>query len=103
VKESWPPRRPWERIVAIERARPTTASIALNAVDRREGVSTRVSGGLVARGPGRRRWLLSDQIESQDEHAQLARLLAGLPRPVVMRAPRPHPGAPPTHLYRRSG
>jgi hypothetical protein len=93
---------PWERIVAIERARPSTASIALNAVDRRAGAPPRVSGGLVARGSGRRRWLLSDQIESRDEHERLGRLLEDVPRPVVLRAPRPHPGAPPTGLYRRS-
>ena len=34
-----------------------------------------VSGGLVARGRGRRRWLLTDQVESRAEHDRLAALL----------------------------
>lgn len=93
---------PWHRLVAIERTRPTTASVVANSLDRRDGVPMRVSGGLVARGAKRRRWLLTDQVESQAEHDRIVRLLQSVASPVAMRAARPHPGAVPTDLYRRS-
>jgi hypothetical protein len=95
-------RVPWDRIVAIERTRPSTTSVARNAM-RREGTAeeARISGGLVARGRGKRRWLLTDQVESRREHERLRALLDALPRPVALRAARPHEAAPPTDLYRR--
>lgn len=93
---------PWERVVAIERSRPSTTSHARNVADRRSSPGERiVSGGLVARGAKRRRWLLTDRVESRQEHEQLAALLARLAHPVAMRAPTPHAGAPPSDLYRR--
>jgi hypothetical protein len=94
-------RLPWSQVVAIERSRPTTLSVARTALDRRDGVGVRVSGGLVARGHGRRRWLLSDAVESRNEHDRIRGLLARLPTPVMLRAPTPHASAPPTDLYRR--
>lgn len=92
----------WDRVVAIERSRPSTVTVARNTMDRRSsrGEST-VSGGLLARGSGRRRWLLTDRVESRDEHSRLAALLERVPKPVVLRAPTPHASAPPTDLYHR--
>lgn len=96
---------PWDRVVAIERTRPSSGTVARNLVGAGRGSSrqARVSGGLVARGRGRRRWLLTDRVESRDEHDQLRRLLAAVDTPVVLRAATPHEGVPPTHLYRRRG
>jgi hypothetical protein len=94
-------RLPWQRVVALERSRPSGSSHARNAVDRRASSERVVSGGLVARGAKRRRWLLTDRVESREEHRLLAALIERVDRPVVMRAPPPHEGAPPTDLYRR--
>jgi hypothetical protein len=95
-------RVPWSRVVAIERTRPGSATVARNLVDRRSArAGPTVSGGLVARGSGRRRWLLTDRVESRDEHATLGALLERVPEPVALRAPAPHEGAPPSDLYRR--
>jgi hypothetical protein len=89
----------WDDVVAIQRGRPTAASTLRNLrPDPNE--EARVSGGLLARGRGRRRWLLTDSVESQDEHDRLRELLATLPTPVSMRALRPHREAPPTDVYR---
>jgi hypothetical protein len=60
-----------------------------------------VSGGLVAVGRGRRRWLLADQVESRAQFDTLLALARDLDPPVPVRAERPHPEAPPTDLYRR--
>jgi hypothetical protein len=60
-----------------------------------------VSGGLVAVGAGRRRWLLADQVESRAQFDALAVLARTLDPPVPVRAQRPHADAPPTDLYRR--
>lgn len=90
---------PWSRLVAIERTRPTTTSSVRNAVDKDS--QPQVSGGLVARGPGRKRWLLTDRIESNLEYDRLQMLLAALDVPTQLRAARPHDGITPTDLYRR--
>jgi hypothetical protein len=92
---------PWGGVLAIERTRPGTAARTRNLVDRREGREQIVSGGLVARGRGKRRWLLTDRVESRAEHDRLVALLASLEAPVTMRASAPHAAAPPTDLYRR--
>ncbi len=89
---------PWSRLVAIERTRPTTAASVRNLVDR--DAQAQVSGGLVARGPKRRRWLLTDRIESNLEYDRLESLLSSLEVPTQLRAPRPHDGIAPTDLYR---
>ena len=88
-------RLPWDRVVALERGRPSQLTVARNALDRREGSPARQSGGLVARGPGKRRWLLSDQLEGRDEHAELRTLVAALDATVHVRAARPHHDVPP--------
>jgi hypothetical protein len=60
-----------------------------------------VSGGLIAVGVGRRRWLLTDQVESRAQFDALTALTRHLDPPVPVRAKRPHAAAPPTDLYRR--
>lgn len=90
----------WSRLVAIERTRPNTMTFVRNLADR-DRDARQVSGGLIARGPGRRRWLLTDNLESRAEHDELAQLLDRHDIPVPLRAPRPHADAPPTYLYRR--
>jgi hypothetical protein len=56
-----------------------------------------VSGGLFARGHGRR-WLLTDQVESQEEYDRVRDLLRSLPSPVALRATRPTAGPPDRRL-----
>jgi hypothetical protein len=90
---------PWEGLVALERTRPSTTTVLRNLTDRH--AEPYVSGGLVARGRGHRRWLLTDRIESRSEHDHLRALLADLDEPVHVRAARPHAEAAPTYLYRR--
>jgi hypothetical protein len=92
----------WKRLVAIERARPSTVAQARNLRPFGHAGEPVVSGGLVARGPGRRRWLLTDRVESRQEYDRLAGHLDSEQTPTVLRAPRPHAEAPPTDLYRRS-
>ncbi len=91
---------PWHDIVAIERTRPHTTTMLRNAVDRGIG-EPQISGGLTARGRGRRKWLLADNLESREEHRSLRAVLDDLEVPVMLRAPAPHADAPPTYLYRR--
>jgi hypothetical protein len=88
----------WDQVAAIERARPRSAELRGGGRAHEEGA---LSGGLLARSHGRRRWLLTDQLESRQEYERLHELLVGLDRPVRLRARRPHAGAPPTSLYRR--
>lgn len=90
---------PWDELVALERTRPSTSAVMRNLTDRQ--ADPQVSGGLVARGRGRRRWLLTDRVESRMEHDRLVALLRALDGPVELRAVRPHAEAPPTFLYRR--
>ncbi|MEX0834583.1 MAG: hypothetical protein WD010_00715 [Nitriliruptor sp.] len=91
----------WDEVATIERTRPGTATRTRNLVDRREGREPFVAGGLVARGRGKRRWLLTDRVESRAEHDRLAALVTALGASVTLRAARPHQAAPPTDLYRR--
>jgi hypothetical protein len=90
----------WTQLVAIERTRPNTMNLVRNLAEQ-DRDQRQVSGGLIARGTGRRRWLLTDNLESRSEHDELARLLERHDIPVPLRAPRPHADAPPTDLYRR--
>jgi hypothetical protein len=91
-------RLPWEKLVAIERPRPSSAATLRNMRERPD--EPIVSGGLLARGRGRRRWLLTDRLESRQEYDRLRELLWRLGSPVRLRAARPHEGVPPTGLYR---
>jgi hypothetical protein len=90
---------PWSAVDAIERGRPSSAAVIGNL--RSAAGERTVSGGLFARGHGRRRWLLTDQVESQEEYDRVRDLLRSLPTPLALRATRPHRGAPPTDVYRR--
>lgn len=67
-----------------------------------DGEERPVSGGLVAHGlTHHRRWLLADQVESQQQFDEVMGLVTRLPNRVEVHAPRPHAAAPPTDLYRR--
>jgi hypothetical protein len=89
---------PWERVAALERPRPSSVATLRNL--REQPDLPVVSGGLLARSTGRRRWLLTDQLESRDEYDRLRELVTDVASPVRMRAARPHEGVPPTDLYR---
>ncbi len=91
---------PWERVVAIERTRPNLTTFVHNITEA-DREACRVSGGLIARGAGPKRWLLTDNLESRAEHDALAELLHRHDIAAPLRASRPHATAPPTHLYRR--
>jgi len=90
----------WAQVHGIERTRPTAAA-ALRSGRQTPGEAQRVSGGLLARGHGRRQWMLTDQVESAEEYDRLCAIVASSPGGVRVRAMRPHYEAPPTHLYRR--
>jgi hypothetical protein len=89
---------PWGRLRAFERPRPSSLATMRNLRERPD--EPLVSGGLFARGTGRRRWLLTDRVESREEYDRLRALLATLGSPIRLRALRPHEGVPPTDLYR---
>jgi hypothetical protein len=89
---------PWERIAAFERPRPTSIATMRNMRERPD--EPLVSGGLIARSRGRRRWLLTDRVESREEYDRLRQLMDTVGARVRLRAPRPHAGVPPTGLYR---
>ncbi|MFA9428817.1 hypothetical protein [Egicoccus sp. AB-alg2] len=90
----------WDVVRGIERTRPTAASI-LRGGRPTPGEPTRVSGGLLARGRGRRQWMLTDQVESAAEYDHLCAIVALAPGDARVQAVRPHDEAPPTFLYRR--
>jgi hypothetical protein len=92
---------PWSRVLAIERTQPGTATRTRNLLDRRSSATPVVSGGLVARGRGKRRWLLTDRVESRREHELLSALVERVEAPVALTAEAPRQDAPPTDLYRR--
>lgn len=92
-------RLPWEHVRGIERTRPTagrTLRRGRNGPDER-----RPSGGLLARGPGRRHWMLTDHVESPDEYDHLCAIVEVAPGAARVQARRPFEGTPPTSLYRR--
>jgi hypothetical protein len=96
---------PWERIVAIERTAPSAAGRlrAIRAGRTAGGGTPRpgpASGGLVARGNGRTRWLLTDRVEGALEHDRLRRLVKAVAVETPMRAQRPPDDAAPSDLYR---
>lgn len=93
-------RLPYSQVAAIRRApAPRLAAVrAARSSDPEE--RARVRSGLVAAGPGRRRWMLTDQPESREEYDRLATLLI-LHGATALEAGRPPAGTPPTSLYRR--
>jgi hypothetical protein len=92
---------PWSDVLAIERTQPGAATRTRNLVDRRRDATPAVGGGLVARGRGKRKWLLTDRVESRREHGRLAALVASLETPVALTAAAPRDDTAPTDLYRR--
>ncbi|MFA9445353.1 PH domain-containing protein [Egicoccus sp. AB-alg6-2] len=90
---------PWDAVRTIERTRPGAAAMARA---RTAGDGPRpVTGGLLARGHGRRRWMLTDHVESPDEYDHLRAIAAAAPGAPRVVAKRPLEGTPPTSLYRR--
>lgn len=88
----------WSDIVAIERAPRRTLARVRQLANRDERAHN--SGGLVARGSGRSRWLLSDHAESAEEHDRVRTLLDHLDVSTTLRARRPPEGRAPSDLYR---
>lgn len=88
---------PWADALALERAPATTVDRVRSLKQGSPGAGP--SGGLVARGRGRRRWLLTDRVESEPEYDAIAALVAR--QGTALRAARPRVGTPPTDLYRR--
>lgn len=88
---------PWEQVLTIERAPASTSDRLRSLQDRDRG--TVASGGLVACSQGRKRFLLTDRAESNQEYQRLAALLDHTPA-ALLAAPPPD-GTPPTDLYRR--
>lgn len=96
-------RLPWARVRGIERTRPGSVR-RLRARHAAGGTGVGPEGprgGLLARGDGRRHWMLTDQVESPDEYDQLCAIVAAAPGQPRMQAARPDDGVPPTWLYRR--
>ncbi len=75
----------------------------LRARTRGEPVESTAIGasGLLAKGHGRRTWILTDQAESQLEYDAVAAILDLVPN-TSLRARRPPADSTPTDLYRRS-
>jgi hypothetical protein len=107
----------WHDLVALERQRGTMLqSLSRRAAARTDarasrrpgvhgpdeptGFGTFASGGLVARGRGRRRWLLTYRMEGQGEFDRVVRLLAALDVPTTVRANRPPVTSMPTRPQR---
>lgn len=88
---------PWAEDITIERAPATTVDRVRSL--KQGATHAGPSGGLVARGTGRRRWLLTDRVESEPEYEAVAALVEA--QGATLRAARPRAGTPPTNLYRR--
>jgi hypothetical protein len=91
---------PWHQVASIDRTRPTTAAAIRSLSASPADSEPIVSGGLMASGRGRRQWMLTDSVESQDEYDRLRDLLDSVETHVALRARRPHSGVAPTDLYR---
>lgn len=95
---------PWSSVTALERAAASRLamrrSLLAGGQHDREARTSRY-GGLVARGHGKRRYLLADRVESRAEYDRLARLVAQWAPEVQVRAARPPESAAPSDLYRR--
>lgn len=92
----------WDDVVAIERTPPSARQRYQPRLFGERDQPRQATGGLVARGAGRRRYLLTDRIESRREYEDIVRLVADVEAPAVVRAPTPADETPPTDLYRRS-
>ncbi|HSK24105.1 MAG TPA: PH domain-containing protein [Egicoccus sp.] len=93
-------RLPWEQVRGIERTRPGSARRLKARYDGADG-GAGPSGGLLARGHGRRRWMMTDHVESVDEYDRLCAIVLAAPGSTRVGAARPDDATPPTWLYRR--
>jgi hypothetical protein len=92
----------WDEVASLDRTPPKAASVLRNLGARsRDDAEPEVSGALVARGSGRRRWLLTDRVESREEHDGLVDLIATSDADVEVYAERPHERAVSPSRYRR--
>lgn len=95
----------WDDVRVITRAPKNRrhAKQDLRARSRGEPAEPTATGtsGLLAKSHGRRRWLLTDQAESQFEYDEVAAILDQVPG-TSLRARRPPADSTPTDLYRRS-
>ena len=92
----------WGEVASLDRTPPKAAAVLRNLGARsRDDAEPEVSGALVARGSGRRRWLLTDRVESREEHDELVELLASSDAEVEVYAERPHEQAVSPSRYRR--
>lgn len=94
-------RLPWEQVRGIERTRPGGARRLKARYDGAEGGAAGPSGGLLARGHGRRHWMLTDHVESAGEYDHLCAIVGAAPGSPRVGAARPDETTPPTWLYRR--
>ncbi|MBS3940010.1 MAG: PH domain-containing protein [Actinobacteria bacterium] len=92
---------PWEQVRAIERTRPGGARRLQARRDAAGDTDSGPSSGLLARGHGRRHWMLTDHVESADEYDRLCAIAAAAPDGPRVGARRPADDTPPTWLYRR--
>lgn len=106
---------PWREVVAVERGpgkrrassmllrehRPVSDADADGGPGAASDPDSGPSGGLLARGRGRRRIMLCDQVESREEFDAWSGLVHSLPEGPAVLATRPAAGTVPTDLYRR--
>jgi hypothetical protein len=99
---------PWEDVVAVERGPSKRRATSMLLRDQRPPADAEAadpdaapSGGLLARGRGRRRIMLCDQVESREEFDAWSGLVHSLPDGPAVLATRPAAGTVPTDLYRR--
>lgn len=94
---------PWPQVVALERDRGSWVRRGWRPATPSDRQPERPpSGGLVARGGGRRRWLLIDRVESRDEFDRIKAIVTRHADAVVLRARPPAPTVAPTHWYHRT-
>ena len=95
---------PWTQVATVSRAPRSRFAVKRELRQRTRNepdVDPQVpSSGLLARGHGRRSWMLTDQPESQAEYDAVAAVLDAVPA-TRLRAERPPQIAAPTDLYRR--
>lgn len=105
---AWGDIRALERVAQpMGRTRAARRTISTANQARRAGVPARggmteapqVRGGLMARGHGRRRYLLSDVTEGAGQYDAIAELVEAAPQGPAMKARRPAPDTPPTGQY----
>lgn len=80
----------WSEVASLDRTPPRAAAVLRNLGARSRGGLPEVSGGLVARGRHRGRWLLTDRVETRQQHDAVVALLRAVDEEVAVYASRPH-------------